>query len=173
MWRKYRVSDKGYSSVLLGIGHYLSPGGGRGGGAKDLRLNKVKFSQSLPFKVTSLKRSPLITFDDFRAPPPPYVFIFQANFSGSPLWILPKFSAIPPFGFLATTDPPFFSPKNHVIPHKILPLPRQAINNDRSFSSHIRITVNRKSYCSSRISRGIWANQRQWNILNEYKAIIG
>ena len=31
MWRKYRVSDKGYSSVLLGIGHYLSPGGGRGG----------------------------------------------------------------------------------------------------------------------------------------------
>ena len=32
------------------------------------------------------------------------------------LWILPKFSAIPPFGFSVKTDPPFCSPKNQVIP---------------------------------------------------------
>ena len=67
-------------------GHYLSPGGW-----EDLGLNEVKFS-----------RSPLIAFDDFRDPPPPppllpsHDFIFQANLR-SPLWILPKFSAIPPF----------------------------------------------------------------------------
>ena len=48
------------------------------------------------------------------APPPPTTCLhFPGKFECSPLWILPKFSAIPPFGFLVTNDP-------------------QGINNDRS-----------------------------------------
>ena len=35
---------------------------------------------------------------------PRHVF-FSSKFEWSPLWILPKFSAIPPFGFSVTTDP--------------------------------------------------------------------
>ena len=68
--------------------------------------------------------------------PPPNVFIFQANLSGSPsAVILPKFSVISPFGFSVTTDPPFCSPKNQVIPPIIL-LPTQVINNDRSLGTN-------------------------------------
>ena len=40
-----------------------------------------------------------------------------------PLWILPKFSAIPPFGFSVMTDSHFFSSKNQVIPLKSSPPP--------------------------------------------------
>ena len=65
----------------LGTGHYLSPVVG----AEDLGLNKMKFS-----------RSPLITFDDLRDPPPPSRLHFPSKFEWSPLWILPKFSATPP-----------------------------------------------------------------------------
>ena len=50
-----------------------------------LGLNKMKFS-----------RSPLITFDDFRDPPPPMTSSSKQIW-GLPFWILPKFSAIPPF----------------------------------------------------------------------------
>ena len=68
------------------------------------------------------------SFDDFRDPPLPrplpHVFIFQANLSGPSLWILLKFSVIPSFGFSVTTDLPFCSPKNQVIPPKILCQPR-------------------------------------------------
>ena len=52
----------------------------------------------------------------FTIPPPPpstTCFHFPGKFEWSPLWILPKFSAIPPFEFLVTNDP-------------------QGINNDRS-----------------------------------------
>ena len=47
---------------FLWTGHFIIATGSGGGGGKveDLGLNKVKFS-----------RSPLITFDDFRDPPPP------------------------------------------------------------------------------------------------------
>ena len=47
------------------------------------------------------------------APPPTTCLHFPGKFECSPLWILPKFSAISPFGFLVTNDP-------------------QGINNDRS-----------------------------------------
>ena len=49
-----------------------------------LGLNKMKFSGS-----------PLITFDDFRDPPP--MTSSSKQIWGLPFWILPKFSAIPPF----------------------------------------------------------------------------
>ena len=75
-----------------------------------------KFRRSPPLNVTSLKWSPLITFDDFRNPPPPPCLYFLSKFEWSPLWILPKFSAISPFGFSVTTDAPVCFPKNQVIP---------------------------------------------------------
>ena len=69
--------------------------------------------------VTSLKWSPLITFDNFHDPPRP-----MSSFSKwSLLWILPKFSVIP-FGFSVTTDPPF-------VPLSSSP-PPPAITKDRS-----------------------------------------
>ena len=56
-------------------------------------------------------------FHELRPPPPTHMSSFQASLSGPPLWILPKFSAIPSLGFSVTTDPP---------------PPRKGINNDRS-----------------------------------------
>ena len=62
--------------------------------------------------------------------PSPQCLYFPSKFKWSPLWILPKFSLIPPFGFSVTTDPAFvllkikWSPPNP--PHLL------AINNDRS-----------------------------------------
>ena len=47
------------------------------------------------------------------SPPPTTCLHFPSKFERSPHWILPKFSAIPPFGLSVTTDP-------------------QGINNDRS-----------------------------------------
>ena len=76
--------------------------------------------------VSSLKWSPLIIFYDFRVPPPPPhlpCLYFPRKFERSPFWILPKFSSTPPSGFSVRTVPPFYSPKNQVIPLKILPLP--------------------------------------------------
>ena len=63
-------------------------------------------------------------------PSPAPMSSFSKHIWVIPLWILPKISAIPPFGFSVTTDPPFCSPKNQVIPTKILRPP--VINNDRS-----------------------------------------
>ena len=57
-----------------------------------------------------------MTFTTPPPPPPPRpkpCLHFPSKFEWSPLWILVKFSAIPPFGFSVTTDP-------------------QGINNDRS-----------------------------------------
>ena len=89
--------------------------------------------------VTLLKWSPLITFDGFRDPF--YVSLFSKQiWVVPPLIILPKFSAISPFGFSVTTDPPILSlPEIKRSPSKILratsqppPPPSPAINNDRS-----------------------------------------
>ena len=102
-----------------------------GGVGEDLRLNKVKFSRSplecyfteviLPNNIWWLSRSP------------PPMSSFSKKIWVVPLWILPMFSAIPPFGFSVATDPPFCSPKNQVIPSNILRSPPPpAINNDRS-----------------------------------------
>ena len=61
----------------------------------------------------------------------------------APPWILLKFSAIPPFGFSVTTDPPFCSPKNYWFALKssalsLPPLPpHQVTNNGRSRFSDI------------------------------------
>ena len=91
---------------------------------------KVKFSRSplecyfteviLPNNIWWLSRSP------------PPMSSFSKKIWVVPLWIPPKFSAIPPFGFSVATDPPFCSPKNQVIPSNILRSPPPAINNDRS-----------------------------------------
>ena len=94
------------------------------GAAEDLGLNKVKFSRFpllilLKWNATYLKWFPLITFDDFRDPPPPPMSSFSKQ-----ILVVPPLnpSVIPPFGFSVTTDPLFCSPKNQVIPPKI-PLP--------------------------------------------------
>ena len=79
-------------------------------------------------------RSPLITFDDFRdhprpssppPPPPPPCLHFPSKFECPPSEPFQSFQRFPlNFGFSVTTDPPFCSPKNQVIPPKILrPLP--------------------------------------------------
>ena len=74
----------------------------------------------------------------FAIPPPPlpHCLHFPSKFELSSLWILPTFSAIPPFGFSVTTDPPFCSPKNQVISQNPTPpFPcLQAINDDRSLN---------------------------------------
>ena len=122
----------------LGTGHYLSPGG------EDSGLINMKFSQSPPLIVTSLKWSgPSNNFWCFSRspppPPPPPCLHFPSKFQWSPLWILLKFPVIPPFGFPVSTDSPFFSSKNRLIPRKIVcsppPHPPSAINNDRSLRS--------------------------------------
>ena len=102
---------------------YLRVGEG-GWGAKDLRLNKVKFSQSLPFKVTSLKRSPLITFNDFRYPPPPICLHFPSKFQWFPPLNPSKVFSDSPFWVLSYDwSPLFLTQKSCDIPPKILPLP--------------------------------------------------
>ena len=97
----------------------------RGSGGEDLGLNKVQFSR---FPLWMLLQPPNNVWWLLRFPPS------RSSFSKQiwvvPLWILPKFPAIPPFGFSVMTDPPFCSPKNQVFPPKILRSP--AINNDRS-----------------------------------------
>ena len=105
--------------------------------AEHLRLNKVKFSRFPLWRLLHWSDPPN-NFDEFLDPPPPHVLTFQVNLIGPPLWILPKFSVIPPFGFSVTTDPPFCSPKNQVIPLKSS-VPPPAINNDRCTfeTSHI------------------------------------
>ena len=72
----------------------------------------------------------------FAIPPAPPCLHFPSKFEFSPLWILPTFSAILPFGFSVTTDPPFCSPKNQVISQNPTPplSPLQAINDDRSLN---------------------------------------
>ena len=91
-------------------------GAGRGGGAAGWGAGFVK---------VNISRSPLWMllpwsdpFDDFHdpafPPPPPTTCLhFPSKSEWSPLWIVPKFSAIPPLGFSVTTDP-------------------QGVNNDRS-----------------------------------------
>ena len=109
---------------ILRTGHYLSPGG-----AGDLGLNKVKFSRS-PFWMLPNWSDPRNNFWWLLRCPSPQCLYFPSKFKWSPLWILPKFSLIPPFGFSVTTDPAFvllkikWSPPNP--PHLL------AINNDRS-----------------------------------------
>ena len=110
---------------------------------EDLGLNKVKFSWS-SCECYFTEVIPLITFDDFRDPPPSSCLHFPSEFEWSPLWIPPKFSIIPPFGFSVTIDPHFCFPKNQVIPPKIPPPPPREINNDRSF---VPLTI---------VSRGDW-----------------
>ena len=72
--------------------------------------------------------------------PPPQIFLFQANLSGLPS---ESFQSFQP-SFLSSQLRlilPFCSPKNQVIPPKILrrPLP-QAINNERSL--HVTLGLN-------------------------------
>ena len=93
------------SSLGLGTGHYLSPGRrGEGFGAKQGEIYPIP-----PLNVTSLKWSPLITFDDFRNPPLHVIISKQ-------IWAVPPLNPSKVF-----SDPPFCSPKNQVIPAKLIP----------------------------------------------------
>ena len=73
---------------------------------EDLGLNKVKFSRS-PCECYFTEEIPLITFDDFRDPPPPHVFIFQANLSGPPSESFQSFQLSLPLGAQLRLNPPF------------------------------------------------------------------
>ena len=65
-----------------------------------------------------------MTFDDFRdPPPPPHVFIFQANLSGLPFESFQSFQWSPLLGSQLPLIPPFCSPKNQVIPQNPPPSP--------------------------------------------------
>ena len=65
---------------------------------------------------------------------PPHVLIFQANLSGPPSESFQSFQQSALLSSQLRLIPPLYSPKNQVIPLKILrPLP-QPINNDRSLS---------------------------------------
>ena len=79
---------------------------GVGGG---LGLNRVKFSRSSLWMLLQWNDPPNSFWWLSRSPPP--CLHFPSKFEWSPLWILPKFSAIPPFGFSVTSDSPFCSPK--------------------------------------------------------------
>ena len=105
-------------SSIRGRSLFFEGGGGEGGrerfGAKQGEILPIP-----PLNITLLKWSPLITFDDFRDPLSPCLH-FPSKFEWSPLWILPKFSAIPSIGFSVTTDPPFCSPKNQGPPPQVM-----------------------------------------------------
>ena len=143
-------------------------GGGRGRwAAEDLWLNKVKFSRS-PFclNVTSLKWSPLKTFDDF-SDPPPFVFIFQANLSGPLSESFQSFQRSSLLGSQLRLIPPFVLPKIKWSPPKSSPPP--AINNDRSLKltgSHTPgIVRNDVRSPTAKIALGLIINMPQGIIL--------
>ena len=93
---------------------------GGGGKAEDLELNKVRFILAdPPYERYFTEVIPSNNIWWLSRCPSPCLH-FPSKFEWSPLWILPKFSVIPPFGFSVTIDPPFCSPKNQVIPPKIL-----------------------------------------------------
>ena len=94
-------------------------GGGGEGGRERFGAKQGEILPIPPLNITLLKWSPLITFDDFRDPLSPCLH-FPSKFEWSPLWILPKFSAIPSIGFSVTTDPPFCSPKNQGPPPQVM-----------------------------------------------------
>ena len=92
----------------------LGVGRGRGGfGAKQGEIQPIH-----PVNVTSLKWSPLITFDDFHDPL--HVFIFQANLSGPLSESFQSFQCSSFMGSQLRLILAFCSPKNQVIPPKIL-----------------------------------------------------
>ena len=102
---------------------FIAWAGGGGGEAEGLGLNKVRFILTDPpyeRYFTEVIPSNNIWW---LSPSPSPCLHFPSKFEWSPLWILPKFSVIPPFGFSFMTDPPFCSPKNQVIPPKILRFP--------------------------------------------------
>ena len=89
-----------------------------------------------PFNVTSLKWFPLKTIDDFLdPPPPPDVFIFQANLSGSPSASFQSYHRFPFLGSQLWLIPPFVLPKIKWSPLKSF-APPPAINNDQSLTVH-------------------------------------
>ena len=65
----------------------------------------------------------------------------------SPLWVLPKFLVIPPFGFSVMTDPPFVLLKIKWSHQNPPPLP-QAINNDGSPRNEKGIGAQMPAGCS-------------------------
>ena len=93
----------------LGTGHYLSPGARW---AKDLGLNKVKFSRFPLWMLLHWSDPPnnfwwLSRF----LPPPPHIFIFKANLNGPPSEYFQSFQWFPVFGSQLLLIPPFVLPK--------------------------------------------------------------
>ena len=90
-WKRNRNEDEPFKSSVYSV--YL------------------KFSRSFPLNVTSLKWSPLITFDDFREPHPA-----MSSFSKQ-IWVVPPLNP-----YLVFSDPPFW----------VLSYDWSPLNNDRS-----------------------------------------
>ena len=97
-----------------GTGNYSSPGEWGGGEAEDLGLKKVRFLLGdPPFECYFTEVIPPNNISWLSRSPPPCLH-FASNFEcPPPYWTLPKFSAIPPFGFSVTNDSPFCSPALH------------------------------------------------------------
>ena len=115
---------------------------------EDLGLNKVKFSRSPCECYFTEVIPPLITFDDFRDPPP------MSSFSKQ-IWVVPPLNPSKVFNdllfwVLSYDWSPFCTPKNQVIPQKNPPPP--AINNDRSL--RIKILQNKTHIPLTIVSRG-------------------
>ena len=88
----------------------------------------------------------------------------SSRFEWSPLWILPKFSVIPPFWALSYDWSPLCSPKNQVIPPKIL-RPPQVINNDRSLNNWLQVI--RLTFLRHRIE-----HKRALNLSPSFKPVL-
>ena len=102
--------------------------------AEDLGLKKVRFILADPpyerYFTEVIPSNNIWWLRD----PPPHAFIFQANLSGPPSESFQSFQWSPLLGSQLRLIPPFCSPKNQVIPPKILrsPPPPRTISNDRS-----------------------------------------
>ena len=119
-------------SLLRDRSLFIAWGGGEGSGAK-----QGEIWSDPPFECYFLIPPHNISWLSRSLPPPPPMSSFSEQ-----IWVVSplnpsKVFSDPPFhfGFLVSTDPPFYSPKNYyVIPpqkNPPSPLPSQAIKNDR------------------------------------------
>ena len=90
--------------------------------------------------------------------------IVQADLSCPPSESFHNFEWSPPFGLSVTTDPPLCSPKNQVIPPKIL-RPPQVINNDRSLNNWLQVI--RLTFLRHRIE-----HKRALNLSPSFKPVL-
>ena len=139
------------------------------------RLNKVNFSLSPlwmlqftevtpPNNIWRLSQSPPLPMSSFSK----QIWVVPMGSWWSPLWILLKFSAIPPFGFSVTTDPP------------------KGINNDRSLmrvaiilqdanmAYHVQRAYKGRPFDIWRGGGGVWviSDKISWRLILSEKKIL-